>query len=172
MHAAATGQLDRGFVTVVTGVEDDYLVARLDQRLDRAEDRLSGPRRDGDLAVCTDYATVAARDLRRDLLAQGRQTGHRRVLVMPRGHMPADRVAQSLRTIEIREALGQIERAGFHGELRHAGEDGGADVRQLAVDHSGFQVPRAPCRSSPHTPAQVRCRISSGLRTRGIDAAG
>ncbi len=135
MHAAPTGQLDRGFVAVVTGVEDDDFIAGPNQRLDGTEDRLGRPRRDGHFRVGADATAVTAGNLGRHLFAQGRQAGHRRVLVMPGGNMPADRLTQGLRTIEIGKALGQVERAGFHGELRHAGEDGSADLRQFADDH-------------------------------------
>ncbi|MNE64671.1 hypothetical protein D3C80_1600930 [compost metagenome] len=135
MHAASAGQLDRGLVAVVTGVEDDDFIAGSDQRLDRTEDRLGRPRGDGHFAVGADATPIAAGDLRRHLFAQGRQAGHGRVLVMPGQHMPADRLAQRLRAVEVGKALGQVECPGFHGELRHAGEDGGADVGQFADDH-------------------------------------
>ncbi len=46
--------------------------------------------------------------------------------------MPADRVAEGLRTIEIREALGQIDGAMFGSELRHDGKNRGAETGQFA----------------------------------------
>ncbi|MNE10157.1 hypothetical protein D3C80_1028580 [compost metagenome] len=135
VHAAPAGQFHRGLVAVVAGIEDDHLVARADQRLHRAEDRLGGAGSDGHLAVHVHAAAVAAGDLRRHLLAQGRQAGHRCVLVVPGHHVAADRLAQRLRAVEVGKALGQVERAGLRGELGHGGEDGGADVGQFADDH-------------------------------------
>ncbi|MCY1363578.1 hypothetical protein D9M69_503460 [compost metagenome] len=136
VHAAAAGQLHRGLVAVVAGVEDDRLVAGMDQRLHRAEDRLGGAGDDGHLAVGIHAAAVQPLHLGRHLLAQRRQAGHRCVLVVAGGDVPGHRLAQRRRAVEVGEPLGQVERAGFHGELGHAGEDGGADLGQFAGEHS------------------------------------
>nr|BFE91299.1 hypothetical protein GCM10020185_18350 [Pseudomonas brassicacearum subsp. brassicacearum] len=56
---------------------------------------------------------------------------------MALGNVPADRIAQGLRTIEIGKALGQVQRARLRGELGHLGENSDADIRQLAGDHEG-----------------------------------
>ncbi len=138
VHATPAGELHGGFVAVVGRVEYHHFVARMDQRLDRAEDRLGRPRRDGHLAVGTHPASIELLDLLRHLLAQGRQAGHRRVLVVPGGDMPAYRLAQLRRAVEIGKALGEVDRATLGGQLRHAGEDGGADIRQLALNHRDF----------------------------------
>ncbi|MCY1538878.1 hypothetical protein D9M68_744400 [compost metagenome] len=135
VHAAAAGQFDRRFVAVVAGVEDYHLVTGANHGLDGAEDRLGGTGGDGDLAVGADLAAIEGSDLGRHLLAQRRQAGHRRVLVVPGGDVPAHRIAERGGGGEVREALGQVDGAGFRGELGHAGEDGGADVGQLAGDH-------------------------------------
>ena len=54
---------------------------------------------------------------------------------MATGDVLADGIAQRLRAIKVRKTLRQVERAGFSRELRHAREDGGADIRQLADNH-------------------------------------
>jgi hypothetical protein len=68
-----------------------------------------------------------------DGLAQRRDAGHRRVLVVAGAHRPVQRIDQALRHREIREALPQVDRAVLGGQLRHHGEDGGADLRQFGV---------------------------------------
>ena len=138
VHAAATGQFHRGLVAVVAGIEDDGLVTRMDQRLHGTEDRLGGAGGDGDFAVGIALHAVAASDLGRHLLAQRRQAGHRAVLVAPLQHMAGHGLAQRLRAVEIGKALGQVDGADFSGELGHAGEDGGADIGQLAGEHRDF----------------------------------
>lgn len=55
---------------------------------------------------------------------------------MATGNMFAHRVEQGLGAIEIGETLGEVQRTGLRSELRHGGENGGADIRQLAGDHS------------------------------------
>ncbi|MNN18118.1 hypothetical protein D3C81_1313230 [compost metagenome] len=137
MHAAAAGQFHRGLVAVVAGIENDGLIAGADHRLHRTEDRLGCAGSDGHFAVGADLAPVEVGNLGRHLLAQRRQAGHRRVLVVPEHDMPADRLAQCERAVEIGKTLGQVERTAIGGELGHAGEDGGADVRQFAGEH-GF----------------------------------
>ena len=138
MHATPTGQLHRGLVTVVARVEHDGFIPRMNQRLHRAKDRLGGAGGDGDLAVGITLHAVAAGDLRRHLLAQTGQPGHWRILVAPFHDMARDGFAQCLRPVEIREALGQIDRASLQSELGHPREDGGADVGQFADEHRDF----------------------------------
>jgi hypothetical protein len=55
---------------------------------------------------------------------------------MPGGDVLCHRIAQRLRAVEIWETLGQVQRAGFGSELRHAGEDGGAYGGEFAREHS------------------------------------
>src|SRR3546814_603392 len=74
---------------------------------------------------------------------------------MTLGDMPADCIAQGLRTIEIGKPLGQIERAGLRGELGHLGEDSDADIRQLAGDHWEF-----PASTPGSGAARERSRIA------------
>ncbi|MCY1417237.1 hypothetical protein D9M71_327660 [compost metagenome] len=138
MHAAPARQFHRRLIAVVTGVEDDDLIARADYRMDSTEDRFGGTGGDGDFMLGIDADAIAAGDLVRHLLAQGRQAGHRAVLVMSGTDMPADRIEQCLRAVEIGETLGQVQGAGLRGELGHGGKDGRADVRQLATDHGAL----------------------------------
>ena len=135
MHATTTRQLHRRLVAVVARIEHDHFVAAVDNRLNRAENRLGGAGRDRHFAVGIDIDAIAAGDLRRNLLTQRRQAGHRRILVVATGNMPADRIAQGLRAIEIGKTLGQVDRPGLRRELRHLREDSDADIRQLAGDH-------------------------------------
>ena len=74
---------------------------------------------------------VAALGLGGDGLAQGRDAGHRRVLVLALAHGAVQRLDQALGHGEIGEALAQVDGAVLDGELRHHGEDGGADLGQL-----------------------------------------
>src|SRR5207237_3662200 len=68
---------------------------------------------------------------RGDGLSQRRHALHRRVLVPSLAHVTRDRFDQCRIAVEIRKPLRQIDRADSRGELRHHGEDGRADARQL-----------------------------------------
>ncbi|MCY1520191.1 hypothetical protein D9M68_549620 [compost metagenome] len=182
MHAAATGQLHGRLVAVVAGIEDDHLVAGADHRLDGAEDGFGGAGSDGHFGIGADRTAIESGHLGCHLFAQRRQAGHRGVLVMSGGDVPTDRIAQGGWRGEIREALGQVDGADFCGELGHAGEDGGADVGQLAGDHcnpangdwevghslspEGFRHHRnAPCRSALCPRNLVPARFASRARS-------
>ncbi|MNP41170.1 hypothetical protein D3C76_1348580 [compost metagenome] len=67
---------------------------------------------------------------------------------MPLHDVPADRLAQRERAVEIGETLGQVERTALGGELGHAGEDGGADIRQLAGEHTALLLTDASSEDS------------------------
>ena len=135
MHAAATGQFNRRLVAVIAGVEHDDFITAANHRLNGAKNRLGGAWRDGHFSVGIHRDAIAAGDLGRHLLTQHRQACHGGVLVMTEGDVLTHCIEQTLRTIEIGKTLGQIERAGFGGELRHGGENGRADVWQLTGDH-------------------------------------
>ena len=106
MHATTAGQLHRRLVAVIAGVEHDGFIARANQRLHRTEDRLGGARHDGHFAFGADGTSIKPRNLERHLLAQARQAGHRRVLVMPGRQMAHGGIQQRLRAGKIGEALG------------------------------------------------------------------
>jgi hypothetical protein len=76
MHAAATGQFNRGLVAVVARVKDDHFIAGMNHGLDRAENGLGRTGRDRHLGISIHLDPVTAYDFCRYLLAQGRQTGH------------------------------------------------------------------------------------------------
>ncbi|MNJ63626.1 hypothetical protein D3C77_595410 [compost metagenome] len=88
--------------------------------------------------VGIDTDAIAAGDLGRHLLAQGRQAGHRAILIVAGTDRPACRIEQGLGAVEIGKTLGQVQGAGLRGELGHGGKDGRADVRQLAADHGAL----------------------------------
>ncbi|MNL44584.1 hypothetical protein D3C87_1671690 [compost metagenome] len=138
MHAAATSQLDRWLVAVIGWIEDDDLIARVDHRLNGAEDRLGRPRGDGHLAIGIDLYPITASNLGGDLPTQHRQAGHGRILVVAGTNVSSHRVTQCLRRCKVGKALGEVECAGLIGQRRHAGEDGRADIRQLTADHGPF----------------------------------
>ena len=135
MHAATASQLRCGVVAVVARVKHDDFVTAVDNCLNRTEDRLGGAGRHGHFMFGIHLHAIAAGDLRRDLLAQCWQAGHRRILVMPTGNVPTNRIAQRLRAVEIRKTLGQVDGAGLRRELRHLRENRDADIRQLTGDH-------------------------------------
>jgi hypothetical protein len=95
VHCLRPGEVDRRFVAVVAGVEDDHLVAGANDGVDGIEDRLGGAAGDRDLAVDIGSPAVAAFGLAGDRLAQGRDAGHRRVLVVAGLHRPAQRIDQA-----------------------------------------------------------------------------
>ncbi len=135
MNADAASQLHRRLVTVVTGIEDDDLVAQADHRLNRTEDRLGSTRGYRDLGGGIHFSSVQPGDLHRDLLAQGRQSGHRCILVVSRHDMAGQCLAQRIRAIEIGKALGEIQRTRVRRQLGHGGEDGRANVGQFTDEH-------------------------------------
>lgn len=167
VHAATARQLHGGLIAVIAGIEDDGLVARTDQRLHRAEDRLGGTGGDGDLAVGVPLHAVVACNLRCHLLAQGGQTGHRRILIAPFQDMARHCFTQRLRPVEIGKALGQVDRPGIQSELRHAREDGGADVGQFAGEHRDFLG--ESCKLQASGRKQKRLGSSCSLRLAAYD---
>ena len=148
MHRAPAVELDRGLVAVVARIEHDDFVARMHDRGDRGEQRFGRARGHRDVGVRIDLAAVQRFGLARDLLAQRRQAGHRRVLVAAGVHRRGERIAHRLRTVEIRKALAEIDRLVLQRELAHDGEDRRADFRQLGFDlHFAFLVwmAKEPC---------------------------
>jgi len=135
MHTTATRQFDRRLVAVVARIKHNDFIASMNHGLNGAENSLGSAGGDGHFSVSIHLCAIATGDLGRHLLTQRRQAGHWGVLVMATGNVLANCITQRLRAIEVREPLRQVECAGFCRELRHAREDGGADVRQLAGDH-------------------------------------
>ncbi len=112
-------------------------------------------------------------------LAQHRHAGHGRVLVQALLHGVRHRVHQTWITVEIREALAQVDRAFLGRQRRHDGEDGGADVGQAALECRCFRIHeekdrqkvacvlRAPVEPAP--PGHWRC---SPLGGSGVSRSG
>src|SRR5690606_767277 len=99
--------------------------------------RLGGTAGDSNPGLGVEPAAVKLLRLQGDLLAQFRYTGHGRILVAPFAHVPRQRLVQLGRSVEVGEALAEVDGAMPCGQLRHDGEDGGADVRQLDADLHG-----------------------------------
>ena len=115
-----------GGVGVVERFEQHHLVARIDQRLHRREQRLGGPHRDQQLRGRVERAPDPRAQLERRLLEQRRRPRERGVLLIP-----ADAVGQRLerraRRVEVGEALPQVDGAVLARELAVGGEDGLAE---------------------------------------------
>src|SRR5690606_32100272 len=94
---------------------------------------------------------VACTELRGDLLAQLGHADHRRVLVVPRGHVIRNEILELPRRVEIGKALRQINRSELPRAIRHHREDGGADVGELGAHGAhwaGAAAPAAAARMS------------------------
>ena len=95
VHGAAAGQVDRRLVAVVARVEHDHFVARAaPPRRSRRRSPRVAPEVDGDLGVGVGAVAVAALGLGGDGLAQRRDAGHRRVLVVAVAHGAVERLDQ------------------------------------------------------------------------------
>ena len=151
-HAASAGEPHRRLVGVVGRIEDDDLVARPDQRLHGRVDRLGRPERDGDFGLRVDRDAVGGVQLRRDALAQRRQTLHRCVLVVAGAHGRGHQLGEPRIDVVIGKALAEIERVELAGAARHDGEDRRADVGQLARHRA------RPARSAASRPPPARRR--------------
>ena len=129
-HHDAARQRDGRRIAIVGRLDHDHLVARVHDGQDRRLDGLTGAGSDGDVGVRVVAMAVGSLDLGRNRPAQRRQAGHRRILVMAGAHRVGHQVDQRRVAREIGETLAQVDGAMVDGQLRHAGEHGGADVRQ------------------------------------------
>src|SRR5690606_32686160 len=91
---------------------------------------------------------VAAASLARDGLAQRGHAGHGRVLVVAGAHGLGHQTGEQGIHRIVRKALAEVHRTEFRRAARNHGEDGGADVRQLA-----HAAPCAAASAAPTTPA-------------------
>ena len=132
VHASPARHQYARLVAVVARVEHDDFVARLHHRHDGVEDRLGGPAGDRDFRGRIGAVPVVGFCLGGDGLAQCGQAGHGGVLVLPLADGARQQVTERLGNVEVGKALPQVHRAGVRGELRHHGEDRGADVRESA----------------------------------------
>ena len=136
VHAHSAGQVDGRLIAVVAGIEHDHFVARTHHRQHGIEDRLGRAAGDGDFRFRAGGVAVAGQGLLGDGLAQGRYARHRRILVLAVAHGARQRFDQEIGHREVRKALAEVDRLMLHRHLRHHGENGGADLRQLGLrDH-------------------------------------
>ena len=70
MGRGAAGQRDRRLIGIICGIEDDNLVARSHDRLDRAEQALRGAVTDGNFRAGINAAAVELLDFGGNRLAQ------------------------------------------------------------------------------------------------------
>src|SRR3546814_3187929 len=110
-------------VAVVGRVEHDHLVAGTHDCVDGVEDRLGRAAGNGDLGVRVRSVAVDALCLGRDRVAQRRDAGHRRVLVVAVAHRTIELIDQTHRYGKLREPIPEVDRAMLGGELRHDGKD-------------------------------------------------
>ena len=133
MHGGRTGQINGRFVAVVAWVQHDDFIARTHHRMDGIEDRLGGTAGDGDLGIHIGPPAIATRSFIGNRLAQRRDAGHHRILVVAGVHRTGQCIHQTRGYREIRKALAQIDRAMLCRQLRHHGKNRGADLRQFGV---------------------------------------
>ena len=171
-HGHAAGQLDVGHVAVVAGVKHDDLIARMHGGQDGGEDGLRGAGRDRDLGGRVVAAAVQRLHLVGHGLAQLRQAGHGRVLVVAGLHGGSDGINQPGVAAEVGEALAQVHRLVLGGQRRHGGEDGRAHMGQAAGE--GGRAGRGRChggdsgkRERARTAGPVGRRIRVRSRARG-----
>ena len=137
MHAHASGQIDGRFVAVVAWIEHDDFIPRTDHGQDGVENRFRGAAGHGDFQLRTGGMAVTGGGLGGNGLAQGRNAGHRRILVLAVTHGAAQSIHQKLGHRKVGKSLAQIDRLMLHGHLRHDREDGGADLRELGLQRHG-----------------------------------
>jgi hypothetical protein len=122
-HARRAGHGHGGGVRVVVRLDQDHLVAGLDQRQQRGRDRLGGTDGHQDLGVRVVREPVP-RTVRGDGAAQHRHAGAGRVLVHARPDRRLGRREHRRRAIGVGEALTEVDGVVLHGQRRHLREDG------------------------------------------------
>ena len=137
LHDAApgTGQLDRGGVGVVVGLEDDDLVPLLAEAKHGRRDGLRGAGRDEDLRVGVEVEPPPARLVLGDRLQEGGHASPGRVLVLPAADGFGRRLEHLGRPVAVGETLPEVDRTRRIGQGRHLAEDG---------QSVGVEAPAAP----------------------------
>jgi len=116
------GEGDGRGVGVVVGLEEDHLVARLDQRQQGGGDGLGGADGDQDLGVRVEGGAVAGA-LGGDGRAQFGAAEAGWVLVVPVADRALGLGQHAGRAVGVREALTEVDRPGPVRQRRHLGED-------------------------------------------------
>ena len=137
-HAA--GQLDVGHVAVVTRLQHDDFVTRMDDRQNGGDDRLGRPGRNGNFAGSAVFPAMQPPYFCRNGVAQHWHAGHGRVLVQALLHGVGHHVDQMRITVEIGKALPKVDGILFSGQGGHDGEDGGANLGQFGLKRRGGWV--------------------------------
>ena len=125
-HAA--GALHQRQVGVVERLEQHHLVAGLDQRQQRAGERLGGAGGHHDLGLGIEREILPVPVMRGDRLAQFRQAQHRRILVPAVDHRLGRLAPHVLRPGIVGKALAEIDRVVLAREPRHHLEHGDGKV--------------------------------------------
>jgi hypothetical protein len=91
----------------------------------------------------------------RDALAQPHHARHGRILIQSRIDVLGDEIAQLFRAVEVRKALGQIDRVVLGRQPRHDREDGRADVRELGTETAGILRHRGILAATSDVPSSM-----------------
>ncbi len=168
------GHLDVGHVGVEVRLDDDHLVAGVNQAHDRHEERAGGPRRN-QRAVCRVYVQVVALPgVRGDGGFQVRGAAAGRVLVVgSRPQRAGVGLDKGVGAVEVRLALAQVDCVVLLGQVVDFCEDvgavGGQSLRCTRHDLSPVRLSR-PWRTGPHAGPLHRCRSRSRQLRAGLPA--
>ena len=134
VYGPAAVQGDHGDVAVVGRLDDDDLVAGVNHGGNGCKQRLRGAGGDGDLRCRVIVRLVKPSDLFGDPFAQGHDALHRGVLVVAVPDVFGHEFLQIRVGVEFRKALGEVDGAASVRQIRHLGEYGQPDGRQLRSD--------------------------------------
>ena len=126
--------LDARGVRVVVRLEEDDLVARIEEAGHAVEDRLGRAAGDDDLALAIAGKSARPREARGDRGGELGQAGHARVLAAAVADRLDRGLLHELRAVEVGRPLPEVDRSVLDREGRHLGEDGGAVGRETTVD--------------------------------------
>jgi len=118
------GEGGTGGIGVVVGLEDDDLVTGIDQPQEGRRQRLGAAGGDRDLGVGVDLEPGVAPEPGGDGLVELRHPLGAGVLVVATVHGGDSGLLDELRTVEIGEALTEVDRPVLDGERRVLGEHG------------------------------------------------
>ena len=136
-RGVALGEDRVGAVVLVPRLEDDDLVAGIDEREEHGGHRFGRAARDGDLAVRIDGHVVPSPVLLGDAEPERRRAPRDRVLV----DVPVNRGAcgflHRLGHREVGEALSEVDRAVLLSDARHLADDGFGEAGGSDGRHAG-----------------------------------
>jgi hypothetical protein len=120
-------------IGVVHRLEQYHLVAGLDERHERAGDRLGRAGGDHHLGLGIEREAVPVAVMRGDGLTQLRQAHHGRVLVPALDHPLGGLAPHVLGAGVVRKALAEIDRAGLPCQPRHHLEDARLEIGEDGI---------------------------------------